>query len=258
MVKRSIQGIKRRLTRSAGRRSNRIYQRFLKLRGDPHAIAMGLSLGFFVGMSPLMGLHSVIAVTVAAVFKWSKIAALIGVFVTNPLTVPLIYPLTYTLGAVVLGNPVGLGAGGLNLGDVFHSSPHVLANLFVGGGLIGLAGGAFSYVMAIRTIRQYRRRRRLRPDGEVPFAAVRRRLMRVARRQRRTAKHRPSKARHPRQGQPSRRHSLRGLSTGPYAYAVHSFHPRRGALIPLRRVDAQWGPPLPKKIEIASVQRAGQ
>lgn len=201
MVKRSTQRIKRSVTRSAGR----IYQRFLKLRGDPHAIAMGLSLGFFVGMSPLMGLHSVIAVTVAAVFKWSKIAALIGVFVTNPLTAPLIYPLTYTLGAVVLGNPVSLGAGGLNLGDLFHSSPHVLANLFVGGGLVGLAGGAVSYFLSIRTIRQYRRRRQLRPEGEVPFAAVRRRLMRVARRQRRKAKQRPSKALHRRQGRRSRR-----------------------------------------------------
>jgi uncharacterized protein (DUF2062 family) len=222
------------------RNAVRIYQRFLKLRGEPHAIAMGLSLGFFVGLSPLMGLHSVIAVAAAAVFKWSKIAALIGVFVTNPLTAPLIYPLTYTLGAAVLGNPVSLGSGGLELRDLFHGSPQVLANLFVGGGIIGLAGGAASYFVAIRAIRQYRRRRQVRGDGEAPFAAVRRRLKRVARRQRRKTRQKTAKIHHTHQNRRPRRRRRGGLGAG--VYGVRPFHPRRGMLLPLRRINSQWGP----------------
>jgi uncharacterized protein len=204
---------KERLKRSLAK----IYQRFLKLRGDPHAIAMGLALGVFVGMSPLMGLHSVIAITVAAVFKWSKIATLIGVFVTNPLTAPVIYPLTYTLGATILGNPVTIGSsGGLNLSDIFQSSSTVLTNLFVGGGIIGLAGGAFSYAIALRTIRRYRQRRALRAGDDVPLAAVRKRLMRVARRQRRKAQRRSKQvnARHSRQGKRPRRRGHRIWHTG--------------------------------------------
>ena len=225
---------------SIKRNAARVYQRFLKLRGDPHAIGMGLSLGFFVGMSPLMGLHSVIAVTVAAVFKWSKIAALIGVFVTNPLTAPLIYPLTYTLGAMVLGNPVSLGAGGLHLGDLFISSPQVLADLFVGGAIIGLAGGAVSYIVATRAIRQYRRRRRLRAPGEAPFAAVRRRLRRVARRQRRKSKQRASRPHHPRQRQSKRQLSPPVLVAG--RPVSHPFHGRRTILLPERRYASEWVP----------------
>ena len=183
----------------------RVYRRFVKLRGEPRAIALGLAFGVFVGMSPLLGLHSVIAVTVAAIFKWSKIAALLGVFVTNPLTAPLIYPVTYTLGAVVLGNPVSLGAGGLKLGDLYHSSPQVLANLFVGGGIIGLVGGAFCYLVAIRIIRQYRRRPQRR-DGRGPLTAVGQRLKRAARRQRsRSGQGLPKPPDH-RQGRPEYRH----------------------------------------------------
>jgi uncharacterized protein (DUF2062 family) len=226
----------------------KIYRRFLKLRGDPHAIAMGLALGVFVGMSPLMGLHSVIAITVAAVFKWSKVAAILGVFVTNPLTAPVIYPLTYTLGAAVLGNPINLAAsGGLNLGDLFHSSPQVLTNLFVGGGIVGLAGGAISYFVANRAIRRYRRRRRLRAEGEAPFAAVRRRLMRVARRQRRKArrksKHKQVNAR------PGRRPRRRGhgslrkhgrLAAGVYLIRPHQLNQR--VWLPLGRPAALRGP----------------
>lgn len=224
--------LKEQFKRSVGK----IYQRFLKLRGDPHAIAMGLALGVFVGMSPLMGLHSVIAVTAAAVFKWSKVAAILGVFVTNPLTAPVIYPLTYTLGATVLGNPVSLGAsGGLNLGDLFHSSPLVLTNLFVGGGIVGLAGGAVSYFVANRAIRRYRKRRQKRAKGDEPFAAVRRRLMRVARRQRRKARR---KAKHRQLARNARRPRKRGNPTlpgGPLPIAVYRIrpqpHPRRIGLL---------------------------
>jgi hypothetical protein len=218
------------------RNAVRVYQRFLKLRGDPHAIGMGMSLGVFVGMSPLMGLHSVIAVTVAAMFKWSKIAALIGVFVTNPLTAPLIYPLTYTLGAAILGNPVNLGTGGLDLGAVFHGSPRVLANLFVGGAIIGLAGGTVSYVVAIRAIRHYRRRRQLRADGEAPFAAVRRRLKRVARRRRRKSKQKSSRPLHHRR---SRRRGPSGIAA--VHITRHPFHRRRPTLLSVRRYGAGVG-----------------
>lgn len=216
----------------------KIFRRFLKLRGDPHAIAMGLALGVFVGMSPLMGLHSVIAITVAAVFKWSKIAALIGVFVTNPLTAPVIYPLTYTLGATILGNPVTIGSsGGLNFGDIFQSSSAVLTNLFVGGGIIGLAGGAFSYAIALRTIRQYRRRRDLRASDGVPFGAVQKRLMRVARRQRRKAqrrsKHKQGNARQSRQSKRPRRRGHGIWLTG------------TSLMRPIRLRQCAWVPPRP-------------
>lgn len=222
------------------RNATRVYQRFLKLRGEPHAIAMGLALGFFVGLSPLMGLHSVIAVAMAALFKWSKIAAIIGVFITNPLTAPFVYPVTYTLGAAVLGNPVSLGAGGLNLGDVLHSSPQVLANLFVGGGILGLAGGAASYVVAIRTIRRYRRRRQLRADGEAPFAAVRRRLMRVARRQRRRSKHRQLKKLYQRQRRRSRQRRRGAVPV--HARTAGHYRPRWRAPEPARACPMTWGP----------------
>lgn len=218
----------------------KIYQRFLKLRGDPHAIAMGLALGVFVGMSPLMGLHSVIAITAAAVFKWSKVAAILGVFVTNPLTAPVIYPLTYTLGAALLGNPITLAAsGGLNLGDLFHSSPQVLTNLFVGGGIVGLAGGAVSYFVANRAIRRYRRRRRLRAEGDAPFAAVRRRLMRVARRQRRKAR-RKAKQVNARHGRRPRRRGHGILPTG--VYLLHPYPSLPRVWLPMRRPVAVKGP----------------
>ena len=54
-------------------------------------------------MTPTMGIQMPIAVFVAALFKWSKISAAFGVWITNPITSPLIYGLTYIVGAKLLG-----------------------------------------------------------------------------------------------------------------------------------------------------------
>ncbi len=48
------------------------YDRFLKIKGDPREIALGMALGLFVGMSPFMGIQMAVAVFLAAIFKWNK------------------------------------------------------------------------------------------------------------------------------------------------------------------------------------------
>jgi len=77
--------------------------RFLKIRGNPREVALGMALGLFVGMTPFIGLHTVIAIFLAALFKWNKISAALGVWVTNPLTAPFIYGITYFTGKLCMG-----------------------------------------------------------------------------------------------------------------------------------------------------------
>lgn len=81
----------------------KFYRNFLKLRGDPREIALGFALGLFIGMSPSMGFQMVIAAAVAAFLKWDIISAAMGVWITNPLTAPFIYFLTYFVGSKIYG-----------------------------------------------------------------------------------------------------------------------------------------------------------
>ena len=60
------------------------YERFLKIRGNPRQIGLGFALGLFLGTTPFIGLHSIVAVVLAALFKWNKIAALSGAWISNP------------------------------------------------------------------------------------------------------------------------------------------------------------------------------
>ena len=140
----------------------RLYERFVKLRGSPHAIAMGLALGIFVGMSPFFGLHILATIPIAAVFRWSKIAALIGVNITNAFTAPLIYPITYWIGSKLVGNyrPVNWSAAfSLDEFIVFlKQSPAIFYQLLIGGIVLGLPLAVASYYCGLKAIHVYRQK----------------------------------------------------------------------------------------------------
>jgi len=74
-------------------------------RKAPDAVALGLCIGLFVGLAPLYGLQITLALLLALLLRGSKIAAVLGVFVTNPLTAIPVYSFTYWLGSLALGDP---------------------------------------------------------------------------------------------------------------------------------------------------------
>lgn len=140
----------------------RLYYRFLKIRGTPQQMSLGLALGVFIGMTPFLGFHTAIAVMLASLFKWSKIAAGVGVFVTNPLTAPLIYPLTYKLGAVITGfsEPIQwfklFEQGGFV--GMMKNSPLILVDMIVGGAIIGVPFSVFAYYVTFQAVLSARKR----------------------------------------------------------------------------------------------------
>jgi len=77
----------------------------VRLRSDPDAIGRGMALGLFIGFTPTFGLHIPLALLLAFLLRQNKIAAMVGVWVTNPLTAPFIYGLEYQIGRMLLGQP---------------------------------------------------------------------------------------------------------------------------------------------------------
>lgn len=77
--------------------------RFLRLRGTPDEVAKGVSLGIFVGMTPTFGFQMLIALFFAWLLRENKVAAVLGVWVTNPITAPFIYAAEYETGRFLLG-----------------------------------------------------------------------------------------------------------------------------------------------------------
>ncbi len=78
------------------------YIRFIRLRGEPDAIARGLAIGVFVGITPTIPLHTGLCLLLAMIFKSSKIAALLGsLMVSNPLTFFFQYYFSWRLGSLL-------------------------------------------------------------------------------------------------------------------------------------------------------------
>ena len=152
--------------------------RLIRLREEPHELALGLALGIFTGMMPIMPFQSALAVALALIFKGSKITALIGTWVSNPLNWYFLYYYSYRLGASLTGLSIKDGGfpsvmtsihNGENVFIVFGKilgagSTFIFAFLF-GGFLMGVIVAMPSYFIFLRIfqfIRKWREERRNR------------------------------------------------------------------------------------------------
>ncbi|MFH1981272.1 MAG: DUF2062 domain-containing protein [Pseudomonadota bacterium] len=137
------------------------YERFLKIRGTPREIALGFALGLFVGMSPTMGFQMAIAVFLAALFKLNKISAAAAVWITNPVTAPIIYGMTYFVGAHMIGMPeITLTPEAFSVTSFitfFKQTPRIFWAMTLGGVVIGVPVAIAGYVMVHSAVDKYQR-----------------------------------------------------------------------------------------------------
>jgi len=164
-----------------------IGHRVRRIPDTPHRIALGFACGVFVTFSPFFGLHFLYAALLAWMLRANVLASLIGTFAGNPITFPLIAPLSMSLGRRILGAG-GSGRDPARVGEAFaeagqglwqgvrslfgHGEPdwNKLASLFsdvlwpyfVGGLGPGLLAAGASYCVARPLIAAYQAARRAR------------------------------------------------------------------------------------------------
>ena len=78
--------------------------RLKRIPDTPHKISLGMSCGIFASFTPLFGLHFLIAGLLSYVFRGNVLASLIGTFVGNPITFPIITVFNLKLGEWILGS----------------------------------------------------------------------------------------------------------------------------------------------------------
>jgi uncharacterized protein (DUF2062 family) len=65
-------------------------------------VATAFSVGIFIGMSPLLGIHTVLGIALAYQFRLNRFVTLIGVYITNPWTIVPIYTFGTWVGVKLL------------------------------------------------------------------------------------------------------------------------------------------------------------
>jgi hypothetical protein len=164
------------------RRAKYYLLRFVRLRGEPDELALGIAFGIFIGMLPIIPFHTASAVALALVFRGSKITAAIGVWVSNPLNWYVLYYLNYRIGAFILGlsrdnrgfssvmESIKQGEEGMSfILSIAHASSEIIAAFIIGGVVMGVLAAAPSYFMFLKifsVLREWRRMRRKKKVGD--------------------------------------------------------------------------------------------
>jgi len=132
-----------------------------------------MALGSFIAFTPCIGLQTLMAALFATLVGASKKAAMLAVWISNPLTMGPIFAFTYQLG-VVLGSPGSVSAGvsgqatgvthglasvmpefGMGLENLLRSGWGYLLPMLLGGAVIGLLAAIISYRLTYRGVLAY-------------------------------------------------------------------------------------------------------
>ncbi|MCA1582680.1 MAG: DUF2062 domain-containing protein [Acidobacteria bacterium] len=146
--------------------SLREIRRYLLARdAPPGRVAAGVALGVGIGMTPLIGLQSLIAFGLALLLRLRKLDVFIATFVMNPWTVVPILTLEYGIGRAVLGHRAG--GGGIDWSALARGSfaqafrtlgARDLGALLVGGALVAVPSGISAYAVVLRFLAKNRQR----------------------------------------------------------------------------------------------------
>ena len=127
-------------------------ERYLLGRDEPSSrIAAGVGLGIAIGVSPTLGIQTLLAILLAFAFRLPRLDVLVPTAVMNPWTMVPILAFEHWLGALMLGFSAKRGR--IEWSLLLHGSPVAafrtfaprdLAALFLGGILVATVAGCLT------------------------------------------------------------------------------------------------------------------
>ena len=149
-----------------------LYDKIVKERKSAEFIARGWALGVFVGSVIPFGVQIYIALPLSFLLKGSKVGALTGTLISNPLTILFLYPAQCWMGSRLLGKDISWEAISEAMKDVLSHqdwsslsqlSGHLVTSFFAGGLMLAVVCTPLVYFIVLHLVRNYRRVRGI-PD----------------------------------------------------------------------------------------------
>jgi uncharacterized protein (DUF2062 family) len=173
MKKPSLPNKSRRGTFNPRRTIRYYWLQFKRLQDTPQKIAWGMFLGVFIGVTPTVPFHTVAVLFLAPLCRVSPVAALIRMFVMNPITMAPMYYAAYKVGAAVMFRDAPL-----HFPETFDVTSLLdllwrggLA-LQVGGVILALPSALLSYFLSLWVVKRLHRAKILKLHESASVSAI--------------------------------------------------------------------------------------
>ena len=148
------------------------YLRMMRHHGSPESVGRGAATGLAVAFVIPFSFQMLVAFPLAMLLKAAKLPALLFTWVTNPITIPFLYPLQCYVGSYLIGRPISYGSLQESLTKNMIEPPSfsklmalgadIVLSFFAGGLLFGTVSALVGYVIMVYLVRSYRIRKELR------------------------------------------------------------------------------------------------
>ena len=144
-----------------------LYDKIVKERKPASFIARGWALGVCVGSVIPFGFQIYIALPLSFLLRCSKVGALTGTIITNPVSIVFIYPAQCWIGSRLIGRGLSWGVVTRAMDDVLRYqdwatlmklSGDIVASFFIGGFLLAAVATPIAYFAVLAMVRSHRRR----------------------------------------------------------------------------------------------------
>jgi len=149
----------------------------IREKAPPEYIARGWAIGMFWGLTMPLGAQLIFSIPCAFLFKRSKIGAVFGTMMTNPITIFFIYPAQCLVGNRILGGDLKFDAvKDLLKSVVSHEQSwkalldlkwDVITSFLVGGSLFGLILAFPTYYGVLALVKRHRSRKHTKKSSKV-------------------------------------------------------------------------------------------
>ncbi len=127
----------------------------ISTKDSPKKIASSFAVGVFIGMSPLVGFHTALAIGAAWLFRTNKFVTIVAVYVTNPWTAVPIYTFSTWLGTKLLGvdkiiSPLQWHS--LSCSYLFREVSFLFWPFVCGSTIVALVSAAIGYIVVYHAV----------------------------------------------------------------------------------------------------------
>ncbi len=81
----------------------RLIKPVLTVKDTPHALALGITIGLWISLTPTVGIQMTLVVVVGTLFKANRIAGVAMTWISNPVTFLPMYYVYYRIGVLLSG-----------------------------------------------------------------------------------------------------------------------------------------------------------